>query len=356
MIPIKKSWPVVIPLLGLAALLLKPYGLVTAIMAIVLVGVVIAAVHHAEVIAHKVGEPYGSLVLALAVTVIEAGLIVTLMLAGKNEIDEIARDTVFAAAMLILNLIIGLCLLVGGIKHNEQGFTQSGATAALATIAILMTLTMILPNFTVSAPGGLYTPVQLATVAALSFILYSSFIFVQTVRHRSYFLPSKKHPHGEEDHAPKASGRQVVASLALLVASLFSVVLLAKKLSPVVEGVVLGAGLPLAVVGVVIATVVLLPEALASLRAAWHNRLQTSLNLALGSAIATIGLTIPAVAVVSIYFHLPLSLGLEPKEIVLAALTFFVAALSITRGMTTVLQGMLHLVIFAAYLLVTVVP
>lgn len=354
---IAKYWPVVLPILGLLAIGLPPTGALAAIVGIILIGVVIAAVHHAEVVAHKVGEPFGSLVLALAVTVIETGLIVTLMLDSGEAAATLARDTVFAAAMIILNLIIGLCLLVGGIKHKEQRFTHSGANAALATIAILTVLTLVLPNFTTSVPGPIYSPFQLGFVAVISLVLYLTFLFVQTVRHRDYFLPAKDDPNrSDDDHAEPPNIQRTWLSAGLLLVSLVAVVLLAKKLSPIVESTVIGAGLPLALVGVVIAATVLMPESLAAVRAARANRLQTSMNLAMGSALATIGLTIPAVAVVSLTMGLPLSLGLSATGITLLALTLFVASLSLQRGRTTVLQGALHLVLFAAYLLVTIVP
>nr|WP_294848378.1 ionic transporter y4hA [uncultured Sphingomonas sp.] len=357
MTAISRYWPVALPLLGLLAILLTPVGIVAALIAIILIGVVIAAVHHAEVIAHKVGEPFGSLVLALAVTIIETGLIVTLMLDSGDAAATLARDTVFAAAMIILNLLIGLCLLLGGIRHKEQRFTLSGANAALSTIAILTVLTLVLPNFTTSVAGPIYSPFQLGFVAVISLVLYLTFLFVQTVRHRDYFLPAKDDPaRSDDDHAQPPSAVTAWTSLGLLLVCLVAVVLLAKKLSPVIEAKVLGAGLPLALVGVIIAATVLMPEGLAAVRAARANRLQTSMNLALGSALATIGLTIPAVAVVSLTTGLPLSLGLNTAGITLLALTLFVASLSLQRGRTTVLQGALHLVLFAAYLLVTIVP
>lgn len=352
-----RHWPVLLPPLGLVALALTPTGLVGGIVALILLGVVVAAVHHAEVVAHRVGEPFGSLVLALAVTVIETGLILTLMLDSGEAAATLARDTVFAAAMIILNLILGLCLLLGGIRHREQQFTHTGATAALATIAILTVVTLVLPNFTTSVPGPIYSRFQLGFVAVISLVLYLTFLFVQTVRHRDYFLPARDDPsRHDDDHAEPPTGKQTVLSVALLLVALVSVVLLAKKLSPVVEASVLGAGLPLGLVGVVIAATVLMPEGLAAVRAARANRLQTSMNLALGSALATIGLTIPAVATLSLANGLPLALGLSPAGITLLALTLFVATLSLQRGRTTVLQGMLHLVLFAVYLLVTIVP
>jgi len=320
-----------------------------------LIGAVFASVYHAEVVAHRVGEPFGTLVLALAVTVIEAALIVSMMLAGGDDKSGLARDTVFAAVMIICNGLVGLCLLSGGIRHRVQGFQLEGALAALAVLAALTVLTLVVPNVTTSAPGPVFTAPQLVFAGCASLVLYGSFVFVQTVRHRDYFLPPKI-VDGEETHAPPPSKRVALLSLVLLVASLVAVVGLAKALSPTLEAGVARIGAPKAVVGILIAALVLLPESLAALRAARLDRLQTSMNLALGSALASIGLTVPAVAAVSIALGQPLALGLGPKESVLLALTLLVAVITLGTGRTTVLQGIVHLVIFAAFLFLALVP
>ncbi|KQM56620.1 ionic transporter y4hA [Sphingomonas sp. Leaf208] len=349
-------WTVIAPGLGLLAVLVglaKMGPLGTAAAVIVLIGSVLAAVHHAEVIAHKVGEPFGTLVLAIAVTVIEVSLIVSLMLSNAGDATTLARDTVFAAIMIILNFIIGICLLAGAVRHHEQRFTLKGMTAALGVLAAMAVLSLILPNYTSSTQGPTYAASQLMFVAVVSLILYGTFVLVQTVRHRDYFLPSTD---DKDDHAAPPSGRATGIAFAALLVALVSVVLLAKTLSPTIEAAVLGAGLPLTVVGVVIAALVLAPESLAAYKSARRNRLQTSLNLALGSALATIGLTIPSVAIVSLVLDLPLALGIDAKSMTLLALSLFVATLSLGTGRTTVLQGVVHLVIFAAYLFTTVVP
>ncbi|MES3081500.1 calcium:proton antiporter [Sphingomonas faeni] len=349
-------WTLIAPGLGLVAVLVglaKMSTLGTAAAVFVLIGSVLAAVHHAEVIAHKVGEPFGTLVLAIAVTVIEVSLIVSLMLSNAGDATTLARDTVFAAIMIILNFIIGICLLAGAVRHHEQRFTLKGMTAALGVLAAMAVLSLILPNYTSSTQGPTYASSQLIFVAVVSLILYGTFVLVQTVRHRDYFLPSTD---DKDDHAAPPSGRATGIAFAALLVALVSVVLLAKTLSPTIEAAVLGAGLPLTVVGVVIAALVLAPESLAAYKSARRNRLQTSLNLALGSALATIGLTIPSVAIVSLVLDLPLALGIDAKSMTLLALSLFVATLSLGTGRTTVLQGVVHLVIFAAYLFTTVVP
>ena len=327
----------------------------TLLLTLGLLACVLAAVHHAEVIAHRLGEPYGTLVLAVAVTIIEVALIVSLMLSGGPATTALARDTVFAAVMIILNGMVGLCLLVGGSRHGEQSFGQYGVSASLATLAAIAVLTLVLPNYTTTVPGPFYSVSQLAFIALVSVALYGTFVLVQTVRHRDYFLPDDA-TLDEETHAAPPSNSVALASLGLLLACLGAVVLMAKALAPVIESAVMQAGAPKAVVGVIIAAVVLLPEGLAALRAARANRLQTSLNLALGSALATIGLTIPAVAMVSIATGWTLTLGLDAKSSILLMLSLLVATLSLSTGRTTVLQGAVHLVIFATYLFTTVIP
>lgn len=331
-------------------------GAMNLVLAAGLIACVLAAVHHAEVVAHRIGEPYGTLVLAVAVTVIEVALIVSLMLSGGGEAAGLARDTVFAAIMIILNGLVGLCLLLGAARHMEQRFGQAGVSAALATLAALAVLTLVLPNYTTTTSGPIYSGSQLAFVGMVSLVLYGVFVLIQTVRHRDYFLPSGSLAHDEEAHADPPTPTAAWVSLGLLVMSLGAVVLLAKSLAPTLERAVLDAGAPQAVVGVVIAALVLAPESLAAVRAARANRLQTSLNLALGSALASIGLTIPVVAAVSLFMGWPLSLGLDAKSTVLLMLTLIVTTLSLGVGRTTVLQGVVHLVIFAVYLFTTVVP
>jgi Ca2+:H+ antiporter len=332
------------------ALSLPPF-----VIGLVLIGVVLAAVHHAETVAHRVGEPYGTLILAISVTVIELGLILSIMLANREAATTLARDTVFAACMIILNLLLGLCLIAGARHQKEARFTRTGATAALSTLATLMVLTLILPNATTSVPGPVFSPVQLAFVASFSLILYLTFVFVQTVGNRDYFLPQAIHA-APDAHAPPPLDRDAWIAFAALLACLGAVVFLAKSLSGPLERTVAAMNAPPALVGLAIAALVLLPECIAAVRAANANRLQTSLNLALGSALATIGLTIPAVTVASFYLGLPLALGLDAKGTILLALTLFIAALSLARGRTTVLHGAVHLAIFAAYLVVTVLP
>jgi Ca2+:H+ antiporter len=349
-------WTWIVPLAACLAmgLALAWPGTLADILAVgMLVASVIASVHHAEVVAHRVGEPYGTLVLAVAVTVIEVVLIVSMMLSGGDDKAALPRDTVFAAIMICCNGIVGLCLLVGGMRHHEQGFQIQGASSALAVLCALSVLSMVLPSYATTVPGPGLTTSQLVFAGIASLVLYVTFVFIQTIRHRDYFLA----PAGDEDgHADPPSNRAALASLGLLSVSLVAVIGLAKILSPVVEAAVAGVGAPAAVVGIVIATLVLLPEGAAAVRNARADRLQNSLNLALGSALASIGLTIPTVAVVSILMGKPILLGLLPKEIVLLALTLIVGVITLGTGRTTLLQGVVHLSIFAAFLFFAFVP
>jgi Ca2+:H+ antiporter len=356
-------WTWAAPLAACALLAAKFAGIVPASAiavlipaALLLFAAVFAAVHHAEIVALRVGEPFGSIVLAVAVTVIEVALIVSMMLTAKAGGGALARDTVFAAVMLVLNGVVGLCLVFGGARHGEQSFQEQGATAALSVLGTLAAITLIEPNYTRAIPGPFYTHVQLLFVGFASLVLYGVFLFVQTIRHRDYFIAAVE-PGQESGHAGiRPSMQTTTLSLLLLVVALVAVVLLAKSLSPSLERMVDIAGLPSAFVGVVIAAIVLLPEGLAAVTAARANRLQTSLNLALGSALASIGLTIPAVAVVSLWLGQTLTLGLAPEEMGLLVLTLFISTVTLATGRTTILQGAVHWVIFGVFLLLSAVP
>ncbi|MGF9754994.1 ionic transporter y4hA [Microvirga sp. 0TCS3.31] len=386
------SWTTVTPLLAAVALAvawpLHPDSApVLGVLSVLLVGVVLAAVHHAEVVAHRVGEPYGSLVLAVAVTIIEVGLIVTLMVTTDKDTAGLARDTVFAAVMITLNGIVGISLLVGALKHHLAVFNPEGTGAALATVIALAVLCLVVPSVTTSQPGPEFTGAQLAFAAIASLALYGMFVFTQAIRHRDFFLPVTQDAHSplvtsqaaadaaaaraavdagsfehepvdvdEDGHADPPTDRATLTSLVLLVVSLVAVVGLAKIESPAIESGVAALGFPPAVVGVVIALLVLAPETIAAVRAATLNRVQVSLNLALGSAMASIGLTIPAIAVASIWLDGPLELGLNQLQVVLLLLTAAVAILTVVPGRAKPLQGGVHLVLLAAFLFLTVAP
>lgn len=358
------SWNAVVPVLSvvvLAAIWGEKLGpVLVGVAALFLIGAVIAAVHHAEVVAHRVGEPFGSLILAAAVTIIEVALIATLMTSGGNEAATLARDTAFAALMITTNGIAGLSLLLGSRRYGVTLFNAEGAGAALASVTTVATLSLVLPAFTTGRPGREFTPSQLAFAAIATLLVYLLFVFTQTMRHRDFFLPiaqrGQKRVFEDESHADPPTRRQALSSLVLLLCALVAVVGLAEEESPAVEHAVVIAGLPQSFVGVIIAALVLLPETLAAVRAARKGRIQISLNLAYGSAMASIGLTIPAIALASIWLKGPLVLGLGAIQLVLLALTVVISVLTVVPGRATRLQGEVHLVLLAAYVFLAVSP
>lgn len=359
-------WTVSVPVLALVVLAATwgshPGGIVLAVVGLLLVGAVLVAVHHAEVVAHQVGEPFGSLLLAVAVTVIEVGLIVALMVSGDDGTEALARDTVFAAVMICLNGIAGASLLVSAVRHRLAVFNPEGTGAALATVCTIATICLVLPTFTTSHPGPEFSGGQLAFAAVASLATYVLFVFTQTVRHRDFFLPVapdgtvREEGADDEHHADPPGTRAALVSGLLLVGALVAVVGLAKVSSGAIEDGVASLGMPKAVVGVVIALLVLLPESIAALRHAAAERVQISLNLAYGSAMASIGLTIPAIAVASIWLDGPLLLGLEPTQIVLLAISVAVAILTVVPGRAKTLQGGLHLALLACFVFLSASP
>ncbi|MFO1079274.1 MAG: ionic transporter y4hA [Reyranellaceae bacterium] len=335
-----KAFPLlgyVVPLVGLA----------------VLMSVVFAAVYHADVIAHRTGEPYGTLVLTVAVTVIEVALILSIMLGGEGR-PGLARETVFSVIMVVCNGVVGLCVVLGGLRYGEQGFRLPGASAYLVVLMPLATLTLILPTYTTSAPGPYYSNTHLVFVSLVTLALYAVFLYVQTVRHRDYFLSDLGG--SSDDHGGTPTPAQFWESVGLLVVGLTAVVLLAKGVSGSFEKVVAAIGAPADAVGLLVALLVLLPETVSALRAAARNELQKSLNLALGSSLATIGLTIPAVSLLAIVLQQPLALGIEMRDTVILVLTFGVSLVTFGGGRTNILPGFVHLMLFAIFVFLIFVP
>jgi Ca2+:H+ antiporter len=330
----------------------SPLGLAfAAILLVILFGTVFAAVHHAEVIAERIGEPFGTLLLTLSVTIIEVALIATIMLAEKEVVTTLARDTVFAVVMIVCNGLVGICILTGGLRYREQDVQVSGSSIYLSVLAVLATITLIEPSYTATTPGPVYSWGQLGFVSVVTILLYGVFLYTQTIRHRDYFvidLTGRSGSHG--------SNRTLLLSTALLLVSLLAVVLLAKKFSLVVDAGTALIGAPPAFAGIVVALLVLLPESVAAVTAARKNDLQKSINLALGSSLATIGLTIPAVALAAYVLDKQLVLGLPTLDVVLLALTFLIAMLTLGTGRTNILFGLVHLVVFAVYMFLVFVP
>ena len=323
-----------------------------AVLLVVLFGTVFAAVHHAEVIAHRIGEPYGTLLLTLAVTVIEVAMIASIML-GEKAVPTLARDTVFAVVMIVCNGLVGWAILAGGVRFREQEFQITGVKVYLCVLIVISTITLVLPNYTSTTPGPVFASSQLIFVAIATLLLYCVFVYTQTVLHRDYFIIDSDDD-GSDDAV--ASGRIIMLSVGLLLVSLVAVVLLAKKFSLVVDAGAAVIGAPPAFAGVVVALLILMPESVAALAAARKNDLQKNINLALGSSLATIGLTVPVVAVAAYVLKETLILGLDPRDMVLLAMTLLVSMMTFATGRTNVLFGLVHLVIFAVYIFFVLVP
>jgi Ca2+:H+ antiporter len=322
------------------------------VLLVILFGTVFAAVHHAEVIAHEIGEPYGTLLLTLAVTIIEVALIATIML-GAKELPTLARDTVFAVIMIVCNGLVGICIFIGGLRYREQDFQVSGANLYLNVLFVLATITLVLPNYTLTTPGPVYSAAQLGFVSIVTILLYGVFLYTQTIRHRDYFV---REAAGVAGNGARASRRMLTLSVLLLLLSLLAVVLLAKKFSLVVDAGTALLGAPSSFAGVLVALLILLPESVAAVAAARGNDLQKSINLALGSSLATIGLTIPAVAAAAYTLDKQLVLGLNEQDMVLLLLTFMLSMLTFGTGRTNILFGLVHMVVFAVFVFMEFVP
>ena len=325
--------------------------LFAAVLLVILFGTVFAAVHHAEVVAERIGEPFGTLLLTLSVTIIEVALIATIML-GEKTVTTLARDTVFAVVMIVCNGLVGVCILIGGLRYREQDIQVSGSSVYLSVLSVLATITLIMPNYTLTTPGPVYSAGQLDFVSAVTILLYAVFLYTQTVRHRDYFIAGSN----AAGDGSSISNRMILSSVGLLLISLLAVVLLAKKFSQVVDAGAALMGAPPAFAGILVALLILLPEGVAAIVAARRNDLQKSINLALGSSLATIGLTIPAVDVAAYALDKQLVLGLPTNEMVLLALTLVLCMLTLGSGRTNILFGLVHLVVFAVFVFLVFVP
>lgn len=358
------AWTWLIPLAGIALFIIATFlgfdetfasstsGLIIAALLLpFLMGVVFAAVYHAEDAAHQTGEPIGTLILTIAVTVIELALIVSLMISGKAT-ATLVRDTVYAVIMIIMTGVVGLCISVGGLRYREQRFDITSTKIYLAVLIVLASLTMLLPNYTRSAPEAQFTEGQLGFISIVALALYGVFLYTQTVLHKNYFAGER------ETGATSAANKPMSLAIAIgfLTLALIAVVLLAKLFAAPLSVAVSATGAPFAVIGVIVAFIVLLPESIAAVGAARRDDLQKSLNLALGSSLATIGLTIPAVAVANIFMHQPMLLGLEQRDTALLLTTLAASMLTFGTGRTNVLFGFLHLVLFGTFIFLVFVP
>ena len=345
---------------------LKTIALFTWLFAIML-WCAFGVVRHADSLAEILGEPYGTLILTLAVIAIEVALISAVMLHGDNE-PALARDTMFAVLMIILNAMVGLALLLGGLRHREQHYNLQGAKAFLAVLVPLAVLTLVLPAFTTSTKLPEFTRAQAIFFAAMTVALYAVFLLIQTVRHKSQFMHSgrrsrpatapqvspdqEKTAHEHEQHEI----RSVPYHAVMLLSTMLPLVLLSKKLAAFVDYGIETLQAPAALGGLIVATLVLAPEGLGAMRAALTNRLQRSVNILLGSALATISLTVPAVLVIGVLTDREVYLGLDAVEMVMLLLTLAVSTLTFTGGRTNILQGAIHLVLFLAFIVLIFNP
>jgi Ca2+:H+ antiporter len=319
-------------------------------------------VRHAEEIAHRVGEPYGTLVLTMSVTIIEVSFIVVVML-GSDADSTLARDTIFAVIMITLNGVAGLCILLGGLRHNEQTYNLHGARAFLAVIMPLSVIALVLPNHTTTTDGPTLSHVQAIVFGILTVLLYGVFLAIQTVRHAGFFTDPVDEGDGEtsaeeepafardaedEEHG-QAGQTSTLYHTVLLLLALLPVVLLTEELAHIVEDGIAASGLPAAVAGVLVAILVLSPEVMGAVRASLNNQLQRAVNISLGSALATIGLTVPSVLLIGVMSDRNIIFGLPSEEVVLLILTLIVASLTFNGPRTNILQGAVHLVLFVVY-------
>ncbi len=353
------QWTIIIPILAWVLYfsgLIYDSSFFQLVASVLLIFCVMSAVHYSEIIAERVGEPYGTIILAISITVIEVSIIISLMMAEGEQAASLARDTVYSATMLILNGIVGLCLLIGSLKHYEQNISKPSVTIALVSLISIIGFTLVFPTFTESVSGSYYSNPQLIFASIACLVIYACFLFAQTKRHRNYFLTIGEDEDEEKDEPIVISNSLFVRSLFFLIACLGIVVLLAKTLSPTIESIIAGYNLPKTLVGVIIAAIILLPEGIAAINAAQKNRLQTSINLSLGSALASIGLTIPGVAIVCIIYDFKIILGLDIKSIILLGLSVFTVMLSLSSGKTNIVYGVVLLVNLFAFIFLMIYP
>lgn len=327
-------------------------GIAGLILFVLTLGCVFHVVRHADALAERLGEPYGTLVLTLSATAIEAALLLSVMLAG-DENPTLLRDTVFATLMVALNGLVGLALTAGGWRHVEQAFNLRGALAFLHIIAPLSLLILVLPNFTQAAADASLSPAQEAFLGVLCVLVYGVFLRLQVGRHRSHFdhvATGAPVPEGEQhDHEIGGSSSALHSAMALVLA-LLPIVLLSERLAVRLEFVIESLGLPPALGGLVVTGLVLAPEGMSAFRAALENRVQRAINLCLGSALSTIALTIPTVLIAAALLRHSLILGVSPLNITLLCASLLVAVITFVSGRANLLQGTVHLMIFAAYL------
>ncbi|HXX42794.1 MAG TPA: hypothetical protein VEI58_11090 [Chthoniobacterales bacterium] len=314
----------------------------------------ISVVRHAEAVAVKTGEPYGTVILTLSAITIEVIMISAAVLHGANN-PTLARDMMFAMLMIALNGVIGLSLLLGGLRHREQFYNLQGASAYLNTIMALSVLGLVLPNFTTSLSGPRLSSTQEEFLVVTSLTLYAVFLMLQTRRHQQYFMEAQ----GEKasgGHAHDVPTRSTGFHVSMLILYLVAVIVLAEKFAIPLDNCIERLGMPQALGGAIVASLVLAPEALAAIQAALQNHLQRSVNILHGSVLASIGLTIPAVLIIGIATHRAVTLGIEGGNVPLLLLTLASSIVTFGGGRTSILQGCIHLLLFGVFLLLIFCP
>lgn len=312
----------------------------------VMLAAAFAVVRHSDCLAEIFGEPYGTLILTLAITVIEVMMIAAVMLTGPP-VSTVARDTMFAVVMIVFNGMAGLALLVGGLRYHEQTYNLQGASSFLAVIVPLAVLGLVLPNFT-SAPGPTLSALHGGFLMLVSVALYGVFLAIQTLRHRHFFVTEEI---VETRDRATMDLRPAYYHGALLLLYILPIVLLSKKIAVPIDHAVSVFGAPAALVGFLVAALILAPESLAAVQAALANQLQRSINLLLGSVLASISLTIPAVLAIGLATDRTVVLGLEPVDMILLVLTLGMSTLTFGSGRTNILLGAVHLLLFFSYLI-----
>ncbi len=365
--PLLREWPLALVVVTLSALILGQgfiapllassvaAVLILLIICAVILAAAVATVRHADVLAHRLGEPFGTLLLTLAITGLEVAMVGFVMSTG-DEKPTLARDTMFAVVMLVINGFMGLSLLLGGLRHNEQSYNLQSANAFLILIIPLTVLGLVLPNFTKSTPGPTLSTFQMVFLSIMSLAIYAIFMYVQNRRHKGFFVSPEEHAsetaaqkHDHQHAVATGTERSTLFHSLMLGAYGLPLVMLAKQMSLPLESMVERLNAPIALSGFIMATLVLTPESIAAVKAARENRLQRSVNVLLGSVLASIGLTIPLVITISLVTGRGLTLGLEPAEMILLALTLFTTTLTFALPRTNVLLGCVHLLLFGAY-------
>jgi Ca2+:H+ antiporter len=360
------SWATVVAFLAFGSVWLADLGPAVKSTALFLwlFGVIVwsafGVVHEAEKLADMLGDVLGTLILTLSIVIIEVALISAVMLSA--EAPTLGRDTMFAVLMIVLNGVVGLGLIIGGLRHGEQSYNMQGAASYLAVLIPLTVIPLILPNFTISTPNGSLTTIQAVCFSVFTIVLYGLFLALQTGRHRDFFVYPNHAAASDlpviESKQPQTTpaARGVARHTLLLLLNILPIVLLAKSLAQFLDRGIAALGAPAALGGLLIAGVVFTPEAITALRAVTNNELQRAINLCLGAATSTVGLTVPAVLAISLFADRTVILGLSPSEMTLLAVTLILSTLTFSGTRTTLLEGAVHLVVFFVYIVLIFSP